>query len=192
MPIKKRGGNGESFNIKLPKKSKPIAHSGNKSVIEKKSVSVPKPQPKLTNLKRRQPMSSDYVYTDGGVLVIKTPAVTGKWDSEFRLRIIRDYVAPQTMFMINVYNNRYVNSGIQETIYKIAGKKLQVHYPHEPIVNSANTVVLRTDVINQTDRKRLFLNHDEPAMRVLMVYCFLTGKKIGGVPKLIVDEYPPA
>ena len=137
-------------------------------------------------------MSSKYVYTDGGVLVVKTPAVTNKWDNEFRLRIIRDYKAPRTLTMLSEYNNRYVDSGVQQATYKIMGKKLQVHYPDEPIVGAAQTVVLRTDVINLTDGKRLFLNHEEAAMRVLMVYCFLTGGNLGGVPKLIVDEYPPA
>lgn len=198
MPIKKRGGGGESFNLEPLPGLKPIPRNPNKGKTATKTPPAPKPQaapkpmPKLTNVKRRQPMTSKYVYTDGGVLVIKAPASASKWDNEFRLRIIRDYKAPRTLTMLSEYRNRYQDSGIQEATYKVMGKQLRVVYPDEPIVGAAQTVVLRTDVINITDGQRLFLNHEEAAMRVLMVYCFLTGKTLGGVPKLIVDEYPTA
>ena len=201
MPIKKRGGGGESFSIEPLPTLKPIPRNPNKPKTtakkapppEPKPKAEPKPAPKLTKLKRRQPMTSKYVYTDGGVLVIKTPAVTGRWDNEFRLRIIRDYKAVRSLTMNNEYQKRYVETGIQQQTYNICGKKVRVEYPTEPLTGTpTHTVVLRTDVINVTDGTRLFLNHEEPAMRVLMVYCFLTGKTLGGVPKLIVDEYPPA
>lgn len=195
MPIKKRGGGGAEIRTSyepLPK-LKPIPRNPDKKKKRKtytKKPTPPKPTPTLSKVKRRNPMSSEYVYTDGGVLVIKTPPVATQWDNEFRMRIIRDYTPPRTLKMISEYQQKYEDTDVQKQVFKILGKKVQVHYPHEPITATAQTVVLRTDVVNLTDGKRLFLNHREPAMRVLMVYCFLTETVLGGVPKLIVDEYP--
>lgn len=193
MPIKKRGGNGEVFSIDPSLQLKPVPRNPAKAAkakeVKPKTPSAPKAAPKLTKIKRRQPMTSQYVYTDGGVLVIKTPSEATKWNAEFRMRIIRDYKAPRTLTMKADYQSKYVDGVSQSQVFNILGKRVRVEYPHEPVAGTAQTVVLRTDVVNETDGTVLFLNHEEPAMRVLMVYCFLTGESIGGVPKLIVDDY---
>lgn len=204
MPIKKRGGGGDTFALTpTPKRDKREVQKANKlsdklarrkkQVSEKTPSPIPKKKapPKLTNVKRRLPMTSDYVYTDGGVLVIKTPPTATRWNNDFRVRIIRDYIAPRTLKLMAEFERSYIDSNIQKEIHTVMGKRVMVNYPHERMENTRHCVVLRTDVVNLSEGTKLFLHHEEPAMRVLMVYCFLAKKQLGGVPKLIVDDYRP-
>jgi hypothetical protein len=131
---------------------------------------------------------SKYVYTDQGVLVVRTPAECTKWDNEFRIRIVRDYVPPRTLMLERDYTAKHVEGEKQERTYLVADHKLQVNHPTSPLSDVGKVIVLRTDILDLTAGKRLFLYHSDPAMRILMIYSFIKSVKIGGVPKLDIAE----
>lgn len=178
MPIKKRGG---GF-VKLSKNPKP---QPSRTKPAKKKTITPKKawNTKLTTVKRRKSSSSRYVYLDGGILVVKTPAECTNWPTEFRKHLIGGYIAPRTLRPLSEYKD----TERAPHIYKIGGQLLSVSHPFED-VGVGQAVVLCTRINNHTTKKSLFLNHPDPAMRVLMVYAFLHDAQIGGVPKLIIDD----
>lgn len=143
-------------------------------------------------IKKRTAISKDtFVYLDPkGHLQIKTPASCTRWDQSFRLRIVRDYIAPRTLRPIAEHHAATLKSNNGDVVYEVGGKKLRVRHPVDNIDEKNYLVVLRTDVQNLTDGTQLFLNHDTPAMRILMVYAYLTGKTIGGVPDLQIAAIP--
>lgn len=185
MPIKKRGGG----------VVKPTAPSSKPKVYVKKD-SKPKPKPKAPkpvrekktpaiNVRKRKPPESKYVYIDGNTLVVRTPAECTMWPSAFRMRIIANYAAPRTMKPVSDYEKHF--EAHQSTVYRIGGSKLMVRQPYED-VGYGRLVILRTEVVNLTTKKVLFLNHDDPAMRALMVYSFIHDETFGGVPKLVIAD----
>lgn len=130
-----------------------------------------------------------YVYIDDKHgLQVKTPATCNRWSQAFRLRIVRDHVQPRTLRSRSDHNAALAKTNNQDLIYKVAGQTLQVINVVEQIKDKAYIVVLRTDVLNTKTGKRLFLNHADPAMRMLMVYSFITGEQIGGVPDLQIAD----
>lgn len=167
MPIKKRRKGGVAETSEAPKPPKP------KTAVK---------------IKKRSPMSSKYVYTDQGVLVVRTPAATVKWDNDFRMRIVFHYAAPRTLMPATDYQRKFEQKDFQTKTYRVEGNEVGVCQPAE-YLGTSQVVVLRTDVINYTTGKRMFLSHKDPAMRMLMVYCFLRGEVIGGVPKLVIDDF---
>lgn len=187
MPLKKRGGG----VTKLPqpeKKELPNPKAPVKKLELKKPATQPKPKP-VVKIRKRSPVSSQYVYLDNGLVVVKTPPACAKWDHNFRLRIIRDYAAPRSLRLTNQFIKHYENMGGATATYKIQGVNVQVHQPYEVVTESPNHVIVtRTDVVNVDTGSKLFLYHPDPAMRVLMVYCFLTGEMFGGLPKLRIAE----
>lgn len=148
---------------------------------------APEPEVKLPRIKKRT--SRPYVYTDQGVLVVRTPAETTKWSHDFRLRIIRDYVPPRTIKMGSDFRKNFLENGNQETVYRVAGKSVRVIQPYEEV--SGAFIVLRTEVIDVTTKRALFLNHQDAAMRMLIVFAFLKEKKIVGIPDLQVADWTP-
>lgn len=186
MPIKKRGGG----IVKLPApklKPKPKKKPAKSNV---KEVTITKvARPKLLNIKKRGPMTSEYVYLDRGLLVVKTPKSCSKWNQDFRLRIVRDYIEPRTLKSKADFEKNYIDNGFQTAIYRVAGYHLRVTQPTYSLdANPNHLVVLRTDVENMDTGKTMFLNHKDPAMRILLVYCFLSGERPGGVPKLNIAD----
>lgn len=134
-------------------------------------------------IKKRRSRRSEFVYLDKNILVVKTPAECTKWPNAFRLRIVKDYTPPRQLRMSTEFHKNFVDNGNQANVYNVAGKQVKVVQPFQPIA-SAQIVVIRTDVINVQTGMRLFLHHNDPAMRMLMVYAFLNDLEIGGVPKL--------
>jgi hypothetical protein len=131
-----------------------------------------------------------YVFIDATYgLQIKTPAPCIRWDHDFRLRIVRDYVPPKTLRSFSEHKSLTARANNPDTTYKVAGKQLQVRHPSQTITDKNYVVVLRTDILNLTDGKQLYLCHEDPAMRILMVYSFLTGIVFGGVPDLQIADY---
>lgn len=125
------------------------------------------------------------VYVDPkGTLIVRTPAPCTKWDNAFRMRIVRDYIAPRTLRKLAEHQQAVETSHDEKRVYKIMGHNLRVTHPTQSIDQPGFTVVLRTDVENLSKGHKLFLHHEDPAMRMLMVYSYLTGKHIGGVPEL--------
>ena len=130
-----------------------------------------------------------YVYIDDRHgLQVKTPPACNRWSQDFRLRIVRDHVAPRTLRSLSDHKTALIRANNQDTIYNVERQALRVVNPVEIIGDKGYIVVLRTDVVNTTTGKRLFLNHSDPAMRMLMVYSFLTGELIGGVPDLQIAD----
>ena len=189
MPIKKRGGGTVSIAAPKPKpkpKSAKVAKPDTAKPATKK-VTPHKP----IRVKKRGPMTSDYVYLDRGMLVIKTPKPCSRWNQDFRLRIVRDYIEPRTLKTAADFAKYHLDNGYQTTIYKVAGHRVRVTNATQPLDGNPNhIVVLRTDVENVDTGETMFLSHKDPAMRILLVYCFLTGERPGGVPKLNIAATP--
>lgn len=140
-------------------------------------------------IKKRNADKRNYVFvTPDGGLQIKTPAPCTKWDQEFRLRIVRDYVPPRTLRSIAEHKRLLQTLNNEDKTYRIGGKLLRVRHPTENIDQPNYTVILRTDVQNLSSGKEMFLRHPDPAMRILMVYTFLTGEDIYGVPDLQIAD----
>lgn len=186
MPIKKRGG---GLVKPTTPNSTPKLYVKKKVKLKKPKQETPKPvvekKHPVINVKKRKPPESRYVYLDGSTLVVRTPAECTKWPTDFRMRIIANYTPPRTMKSIADYEKN--NADSKSTVYRIGVSKLMVRQPYEE-VGYGRLVVLRTEVVNLTSKKTLFLNHDDPAMRVLMVYSFIHEETFGGVPKLVIAD----
>ncbi len=138
--------------------------------------------------KRTKDLTKTRVFiNEKGTLIVRTPAVCTKWDQSFRERVVRDYYAPRTLVNQHEYIERYVNTGLVDRVYRVQGNNLVVKHPFE-LLGPSKVVILRTDIHNLTTDTKLFLAHEDPAMRMLMVYSFLTGEKIGGVPDLRIAK----
>jgi hypothetical protein len=141
-------------------------------------------QPKLpAKIKRRK--SKPLVYVDDGVLVVRTPAETTKWDHEFRLAIVRDYRNPKTLKMASEFARIKVDRG-----FLVLGRKVHVRHVYQELA-SGQVVVLGMQVADLATNRVLSLVHADAAMRVLMVYAFLREVKIAGVPDLDIAEWTP-
>lgn len=100
------------------------------------------------------------------------------------MRIVRDYLPPKTMIDKITYRNRFDPA----VVYKVQGKRVLFQQPAIVLDNMPNSfVVTKTEVVNLTDGRAMFLKHSEPAMRVLMVYSFLLGKSFDGIS--LFDTY---
>jgi hypothetical protein len=125
---------------------------------------------------------------DDGSVEIRTPFDCTKWDNEFRLRIVRDYLPPRTLLDKHVYRARFDPS----TIYRVQGKAVMFNQPVEALDNMPKSyVVVRTEVVDVSANKAMFLKHSEPAMRMLMVYSFLLGKELAGVSLFSTYDWQP-
>lgn len=151
---------------------------------------IPKREvPKPTHIKKRKPMKESAVYLDGDVLVVKTPPECTRWPQDFRLRLVRDFRPNKTIMPASLYIELYADRGLQNKIHKIMGRSVRIHNVMEPVAPT-HVVLLRTEVIDIAAKKAMYLYHDDPAMRILMVYSFLQDKTIAGVPQLEVYDYP--
>lgn len=113
---------------------------------------------------------------DTGEVVTRTPAECTSWDNEFRLRVVRDYKAPRTMMETRAIPK------YPDKEYKIQGRQVRFRQIFKELDNFASRVVcVRTEIIDVKRKKGMVLTHDEPAMRMLMIYSFLTEKEYGGV-----------
>ncbi len=100
------------------------------------------------------------------------------------MRIVRDYLPPKTMIDKITYRNRFDPA----VVYKVQGKRVLFQQPAIVLDNMPNSfVVTKTEVVNLTDGRAMFLKHSEAAMRVLMVYSFLLGKSFDGIS--LFDTY---
>jgi hypothetical protein len=148
-------------------------------------------------IKRRKelppaPKRTNFVYTDDdGLIVVKTPPACSRWPQPFRMRIVRDYVPPKTIKTYTDYEAKFVENGYQDEVYVVQGIKLKVRQPIEALDNSTHVVILRTEIVNIREDKSMFLYHDDPAIRSLMVYSFITGERLGGIPQLQIYETRP-
>lgn len=180
MVIKRRDGSKVVLPGKAPKtKSKAKAPKEKKIPASREAV----PRVSVSGIKRRRATSSRYVYVDGGALVVRTPAECTKWPNDFRRYLVSEYIPPKTLKALSEMRV----SEKAPPLFNIAGCNVSVRHPYED-VGAGQAVVLCTRVINHDTGKSLFLNHDNPAMRVLMVYAFLHSAEIGGLPKLIIDD----
>lgn len=126
-----------------------------------------------------------YVYVGTNAeLIVRTPAACTKWDQKFRERIVRDYVPPRTLRSLAEHERLTHADNNPDRIYNVGGKRIRVVHPAENIDQPGYTVILRTDIQNLTDGTSLFLCHSDPAMRMLMVYSFITGERYEDVPDL--------
>jgi len=87
------------------------------------------------------------------------------------------------------FEKNYIENGQQDREYRVDGKTVMVKQRYHEI--SGAYVILSTDVIGVAAGARLFLNHPEAAMRILMVYTFLRETKISGVPDLDIAPWEP-
>jgi hypothetical protein len=141
---------------------------------------------------KRIPPKNKLIYTSReGLLIVKTPAETTKWPTDFRLRIVRDYVPPKQLMPLRQFKEKYIDTGDQDHVYRLGQHEVMVKQPFEIIESSSYVVVLRTEVIDVKNKKAMFLYHDAPAMRCLMTWAFLKGKTVPGMPKLSVYEWSP-
>lgn len=140
-------------------------------------------------IKKRNANKRTFVYVaPDGSLQIRTPSACTKWDQAFRMRIVRDYIAPRTLRSLAEHSRLSRGVNDEAATYRINGKLLRVRHPIQHITQKNYIVVLRTDVQNLSNGKELFLNHSDPAMRILMVYSFLTGESFPGVPELQIAD----
>lgn len=143
---------------------------------------------KRSSTKATQKTKAYVVLNPKGGLIVRTPATCTSWDNNFRQRITAGYTAPKTVRNQRTYEEEYEKQALGHEVYKVAKQKLRVVQPAEYLENSPYVIVLRTDVENLTTGKKLFLNHEDPAMRMLMIYVFITGEKISGVPELHIAD----
>lgn len=122
-----------------------------------------------------------YVRKDAeGGLIVKTPAVCVNWNNEFRKHIVKRYITPNTLIDIHM---QYLLERETKEPLKVMGKQLLFTQKFNTLDNYARKVLITTnEVQNLTDKKGLILIGDDPAMRILIVYSFLTGEDIPGVP----------
>lgn len=135
---------------------------------------------------KRRKHSKVYVYYDNGHLVIKTPATVTGWPDAFRFRIVRDYIPPRTLKSASEYTEHILP--LQGTVYKINGAPVKVLQPFEALTKERKLVVLRTEVVNLQTKQAMFLNHDEPAMRMLAVYSFLYNEPVAGCAQMSIYD----
>jgi hypothetical protein len=125
---------------------------------------------------------------EDGSVEIRTPVDCTRWDNEFRLRIVRDYLPPRTMLDKHVYRGRFDPS----VVYHIQGKAVMFNQPVEALENMPkNYIVVRSEVIDVAARRAMFLKHSEPAMRMLMVYSFIIGQGLTGVSLFSTYDWQP-
>lgn len=130
-----------------------------------------------------------YVFVNpAGGLIIRTPAACTYWDNDFRARVTAGYAKPKTAKLRSAHYEQYVKHDYDNKEYKVAKQRLKLVHIIEDMPNSPVVVVLRTEVHNLTTGKKLYLNHDDPAMRMLMIYVFITGTFVYGVPQLHIAD----
>jgi hypothetical protein len=134
-------------------------------------------------------MKQSAVYFDGDVLVVKTPQECTMWPQDFRLRLVRDFRPNKTAMTATMYSETYAANGLQSKVHRVMGRNVRIHNVMEP-VGLTHVVLLRTEIIDIAAKKAMYLYHDDPAMRILMVYSFLKELTIAGVPQLEVYDYP--
>lgn len=140
-------------------------------------------------VKRARPVPSKYVYTDKGILVVKTPPETTKWPHDFRLRIVRDYIAPNKLVRAEELAHAYD----PKEIYSVQGHRVLFRQSTEEVPRIRGVVLVKaTEVIDLDSKRVMFLSHGDPAMRVLMVYCFLTQMTMWGVASYSTYDWKPA
>lgn len=127
------------------------------------------------------------MFLDGDILSIRTPKECTRWNHEFRTRIIRDYHPPNTLVDKQALDRLYDPA----TVYDIGGRPMMFRQPTEQLDTKNRVVILRTEVIDVTDKKAMSLQHPDPAMRVMMVYAFMQRMSFDGVASFSVYDWQP-
>lgn len=193
MPIIRRFSSG-------PDQPKPTTKPVTVKAVAAKPEKVRKPLPPVKQrlalkdssklrVAKRWPLSDEqYVSTDDGVLSVRTPKECTNWPNDFRMRIVRDYREPRSMIDKSLLEKLYD----PETVYAIGKRRLMFRQPYETLDNARNKVViLRTEIIDLTDKKAMTLQHRDPAMRILMVYAFTRRMSFNGVASFSVYDWQP-
>lgn len=119
-----------------------------------------------------------------GSVEIRTPVECTRWDTDFRLRVIRDYLPPKHMIDKITYRNRFDPAHV----YTVQGKRVLFKQPAIVLDNMPNSYVIeKTEVVDLSTARAMFLKHSEPAMRILMVFSFLMEKEFSGIS--LFDSY---
>lgn len=136
------------------------------------------------SIKRRRPLTSNYVYTDDqGLLHVKAPAICGNWDNQFRTRIISNWAKPSTVISQSTFIDKYNKAEYATKEYKIHGKRLRIHYKYTMLDSPKNSMIINATCVKDLSTGiSIEVNHETAAMRMLQIYCFVTGESIGGVP----------
>lgn len=131
-------------------------------------------------IKKRHPRSSKYVFSDGGMLVVRTPAECSRWPVALRKHLISGYIPPSTTVHSLAAFHKQTEGDLD---FRIAGRNIRIVYRYGEI-NAYEVLVHGVYVLAGSDA--LLLNHPDAAMRVLMAYAFLHDEAIGGLPKLTI------
>lgn len=124
---------------------------------------------------------------DGDSVVVRTPSSCTSWHNDFRIHIVKDYSAPNTL--VNAVESKHRNTG---KVYAIQGQRVSFEQSYRTLQNmEAKLVVEQTLVVNVGTKKAMELNDPDPAMRILMVYAFLTGEDIPGLSPYTVIDWKP-
>lgn len=154
------------------------APAGKPKVIVKPRTTV---EPVLT-------ATSEFVFHDSGVTVYRTPPEVIKWPSDFRMRYLRDWRKPDTILPMHEY---HVLTSTNDVKYKVHGVTVRISYEDSSDCPQRGVVMKRIGMmrITRADLGRYVrLTYDNPALRSLVCYSFITGQVIGGLPKFKVFD----
>jgi hypothetical protein len=129
--------------------------------------------------KRSDLETSKWVYRDNGTLSIKTPAAATNWPLDFRKRIVSFYRECGKSIPSRDYNEVFDGNS---RVFHIQGVPVTVSYDFTSLGSTHATVGI-IEVHREDTGEYFILSNSNPAMRCLMVYSFLLGERIGGVPK---------
>lgn len=142
-------------------------------------------------IKRRHTQNtSPYIYLDlkTGHRVVKTPATCTAWPIDFRMRVIADYLKPDTRMNMRSFYQKYLYKGVQSIVYKVERKPTLVINPYEED-GPQFTRVIGTYVVDLKNKVAVKLEDEEPAIRILTVLSFLTDRDIPGLPQYEVSPF---
>lgn len=132
------------------------------------------------------PGTSPYVIKDDktGEFCYRVPAVCVNWPQLFRMRIVRDWFCGSMVAQQAEAYTRYMT--LMPFTVQRHGVQFLVKLTGAGQRNSR--VMVTTLLIADGRDEALDLYHMNPAVRSLMVYSYLTGERIGGMPKLKTTE----
>lgn len=141
----------------------------------------------MVRIKPRSNIPSRYISVDPktGDVDYRVPSACVHWPQLFRERIVRDWIGGSSMS--KQQGESYVR---YMTVSPFTVQRIGVQFfVKRHLIQPPNgRVLVETFLLADGHDKALNLYHSNPAVRSLMVYSYLTGDPINGLPKIRLTE----
>lgn len=129
---------------------------------------------------------SDFIFSDNGTVVYKTPAAATKWPHTFRLRVIADYRKPGSQVSVNDLHHLLSRNNDEHLVQGCRFKVVYETPDNIPDIGGHLVKIGKMRLVNVATGEYISLSSENPALRVLMIYSFITREGISGLPKIVI------